>query len=120
MYIERSSNNHGKIVFVSFERTDLTQISNILFYYNSLSSLTNDSLKAMGRFRIELLLADKTWSTRYNIRKIDQYSNSSTDWTKLCLSFTVQNYGIKLIYDEIDSAHGDMCFGNITITHSSF
>ena len=31
-YIETSSNNHGKNVFVSFERTDVIQLSNITFY----------------------------------------------------------------------------------------
>ena len=43
MYIETSSNNHGNIVFVSFERTDIIQISNITFYYNRFSILTNNS-----------------------------------------------------------------------------
>ena len=118
MYIETSSNNHGSKVFVSFERTDIIQISNITFYYNRYSILTNNSLKVMGLFRIQLLLEDNTWSTRYNIPKNDRYSESSTDWTKLSLNFTEQNYGIKLIYDEIDTAHADMCFLNITITHS--
>ena len=33
MYIETSSNNHGNIVFVSFERTGIIQISNITNYY---------------------------------------------------------------------------------------
>ena len=51
MYIETSSNNHGSNVFVSFERTDTIQTSNITFYYNRYSILTNDSLKSMGRFR---------------------------------------------------------------------
>ena len=65
MYIETSSNNRGhERVFVSFERTHIIQISNISFYYNRYSILTNDSLKSMGRFRIELLLEDNTWSTR--------------------------------------------------------
>ena len=32
MYIETSSNNHGNNVFVSFEQTDIIQISNITFY----------------------------------------------------------------------------------------
>ena len=119
MYIETSSNNHGhERVFVSWERTDIIQISNITFYYNRFSILTNDSLKSMGRFRIQLLLEDNTWSTRYNIPKNDRYSDSSTDWSKLSLNFTVENYGIRLIYDEIDTAHADMCFSNITITHS--
>ena len=32
MYIETSSNNHGPNVFVSWERTDFIQITNITFY----------------------------------------------------------------------------------------
>ena len=82
MYIETSSINYGhEIVLVSFERTDVTQISNITFCYNRFSVLTNKSKKSMGRFRIQLLLEDNTWSTRYNIPKNDRYSNSSTQWT---------------------------------------
>ena len=116
MYIETSSSNHGNNVFVSFERIDIIQITNITFYYNRFSILTNDSLKSMGRFRIQLLLEDNIWSTRYNIPKNDRYSDTSTDWTLVSLNFTEENYGIKLIYDEIDTAHADMCFSNITIT----
>ena len=118
MYIETSSNNHGhERIFVSWERTDIIQISNITLYYNRFSILTNDSKKSMGRFRIELLLEDNTWSTRYNIPKNDRYSDSSTQWTLVNLNFTVENYGIRLVYDQIDTAHADMCFSNITITH---
>ena len=72
----------------------------------------------MGRFRIQLLLQDNTWSTRYNIPKNDRYSDNSTDCRLVSLNFTVENYGIILIYDQIDSPHADMCFSNITITHS--
>ena len=104
MYLETSSNNHGNNVFVSWERTDIIQISNITFYYNRFSIFINDSLKAMGRFRIQLLLEDNTWSTRYNLPKNDRYSHTSTQWTKLSLNFTEKNHGIKLIYDEIDSS----------------
>ena len=32
MYMETSSGNKGKNVFVSFERTDIIQVSNITFY----------------------------------------------------------------------------------------
>ena len=71
----------------------------------------------MGRFRIQLLLKDNTWSTRYKIPKNDRYSDSSSAWTKLSLGFTEEKYGIKLIYDEISTPHADMCFSNITITH---
>ena len=120
MYIETSSNNHGNKIFVSFERTDIIQISNITFYYNRFSILTNDSKKSMGRFRIQLLLEDNTWSTRYNIPKNDRYTDSSTQWTLVNLNFTIENYGIRLIYDQIDTPHADMCISNITITHSVY
>ena len=120
MYIETSSNNHGPNVFVSWERTDIIQISNITFYYNRFSILTNDNFKKMGRFRIQFLLDDNTWSTEYTIDKITQYSDSESEWKLLNLDFTVENYGIKLILDQVDTAHSDMCFSNITITHSVY
>ena len=120
MHIETSSFNHSNIVFFSFERTDFIQISKITFYYSRFSILTTVSFKSMGRFRIHLLLEDITWSTGYNIPKNDRYSDSSTDWTKLRLNFTVEKYGVKLIFDEIDGAHSDMCFSNITITHTLY
>ena len=74
----------------------------------------------MGRFRIQLLLEDNTWSTKYNIPKNDRYSNTSTEWTLVSLNFTVESYGNKLIYDQMDTAHADMCFSIKTITHSVF
>ena len=121
MYIETSSSNHGhNRVFVSWERTDIIQITNITFYYNRFSILTNDSLKAMGRFRIQLLLKDDTWNTQYTIAKNTQYNTTSTEWTLLNLDFTVENFGIKLIYDQIDKPDADMCFSNITISHSVY
>ena len=64
IYSETSSNIHVNNVFASFERTDNIQISNKTFYYNRFSILTTDSLKAMGRLRIQLLLEHNTWSTR--------------------------------------------------------
>ena len=104
MYIETSSNNHGhERVFLSFERSDIIQFSIITFFYIRYSTSTNDLKKSMGRFRLQLLLPDNTWSTRYNIPKNDRYSNTSTQWTKLSLNFTVKNYGINLIYDQRDT-----------------
>ena len=121
MYIETSSGNSGSDnVFVSRERTDIIRIINITFYYNRFSFLTTDSLEWIGRFRIQLLLGDNTWSTQYFMPKNDQYSVNSTDWTLVNLKFTVKNYGIKLIYYQIDTAHADMCFSNIAITHSVY
>ena len=74
----------------------------------------------MGRLKIQLLLSDSTWSTGYTIDKNTQFNDTSTDWTLLNLDFTQENYGIKLIYDQIESAHADMGFSNITITHSVY
>ena len=74
----------------------------------------------MGRFGSQLLLEDNAWGTRYNIPKNDRYSGSSTDSTLVSLNCLLENYGIKLIYDEIDTPHADLCFSNITITHSVF
>ena len=70
--------------------------------------------------RIQLLLDDKTWSTQYTTAKNTQYSDNSTDWALISLDFTVENYGIKLILDQIDTPHSDLCFSNITITHSLY
>ena len=76
----------------------------------------------MGRFRNQLLLEDNTWSTQYTIHKNDRYSDTSIDWTLVNLYFIIEiyGYGIKLIDDETDSAHADMCFSKITITHSVY
>ena len=74
----------------------------------------------MGRFRIQLILEDNTWSSQYTIAKNTQYSGNSTDWTLLNLDFTIENFGIKLVYDQIGKPHADICFSNITITHSVY
>ena len=120
MYLETSSNNHGNNVFVSCERIDIIQVSNITFYYNRFSILTDDFLKSMGRFRIQLLFEDNTWSTRYKIATNDRYSDTSTQWTLVNLNFTEENYGIRLIYDQKDTPHANICFSKITIEHSIF
>ena len=121
MYIETSSNNHGhERVSVGWEGIDIVQITNITYFYNRFSILTNLSLMSMGRFRIQLLLVNNTWSTQYNKPKSDQNSTLSTDWTLVNLNFTVENYGITLIYDQISLAHAGMCFSNVTITHSVY
>ena len=74
MYIETSSNNQTSNVFVSWERTDIIQITNITFYYNRFSILTDDNLKNLGHFRIQLLLEDDLWTTQYTIAKNSQYN----------------------------------------------
>ena len=120
MFIETSSNNSGSNnVFVSWERTDIIQVTNITLYYNRFST-SDSNLRGIGRFRIQILLEDNTWSTQYTNVKSTQYNSTSTEWTLLNLDFAVENYGIKLIYDQIDTAHADMCFSNITITHSVY
>ena len=119
MYIETSSNNNGNYVYVTWEITDIIQITNISFYYNRFS-ISDVNLGAMGRFKIQLLLENNTWTTQFIINENDQYSNNSTDWKLLNLYFTIENYGRKLVYDRIKSAHADMSFSNIMITHSVY
>ena len=118
MYIETSSNNKGEKVFCSWERTDLIHISNITFYYNRFTTQSID-YRRMGRFRIQIL-KNNAWETIYTIEKNTELTELSTDWILLNLDITDDNYGIKLIYDQIESAHADMCFSNIMITHSIF
>ena len=74
----------------------------------------------MGRFRVQLIIGNDTWSTQYTMPKNNQYSKSSTDWTLLNLDFTVENYGRKIIYDQKDTAQADMCFSINTKTHSVY
>ena len=55
MYIETSSNNTGKNVFVSWERTDIIQITNITFYYNRIS-ISDNNLRGIGRIRFPIIV----------------------------------------------------------------
>ena len=58
-----------KISLLAMNELTLFQNSSVSFYYNRLPILTNDSIKTMGHFRVQLLLNGKIWSTRYNIPK---------------------------------------------------
>ena len=80
--------------------------------------MTDDNLKNEGTFRFQLLLETIVWSTQYTIAKNTQYSDKSTNWTVLNLDCTVENYGIKLILDQIITSDSDKCFSNITIIYS--
>ena len=105
--------------FVSFERIDIIQITNIAFYQNRFSS-RDLNLRAMGCFKIQLLLAENTWSILYDIHKNDHYSNSSTGWSLVSLNFTVESYATKIKCDQTYTALADLCCSNITITHSVY
>ena len=119
MYIEASQNNRGSAyVFIPFKRTIFIQTINNNFSYNRFPA--DGVHKSKGRFRFQLLSSDKTWSTRYNIPKINRHSNSSTQWTPVSFVFHIENYGIKLFYGQIDKALADMCFSNNSKTHSVF
>ena len=65
------------------------------------------------------ILRNGTWETIYIIEISTDFKTLYTDWVLLNLDNTQDNYGIKLIYDEIESSHSDMCFSNTMITHSS-
>ena len=74
----------------------------------------------MGRFRIQILLEDNSWSTIHNINKDSQNSNGSTVWHFFDLDITQENYGAKFIFDQIPTAHSDMKFSNIILFHSVY
>ena len=122
MYIETSANNHNSSnddVLVSFERTDIIHISNITFYYNRYSISTANK-RNMGKLEIQLL-RNGVWQTEYTMGKDTNFSALSTDWTLLNMNIISQpNYGIKIVYSGINTAHADMCFSDINITHSIF
>ena len=118
MFVESSGNNHGaNHISVSRERSDIIHISNIKFYYNRFST-SDSNLRGMGRFRLQILLEDNTWSTIYNINR--QHSNGSTVWHLFDVDITQENYGVKFNYDQTPRAHADMSFSNIIITHSVY
>ena len=73
----------------------------------------------MGRFRIQISY-NNAWNTQYTKPKKSQFTNSSIDWTLVNINFTGEDYGIKLIYDQIETPHAEMCFSNITIKHSVY
>ena len=74
----------------------------------------------MGKLDIQLL-RNGSWESYYVIEKNTDFSIDATTWTLLNLDITSQpNYGIKILYSGINSAHADMGFSNISITHSIF
>ena len=119
MYLETSGVNHGEGTYAILTRTDIIQVTNISFYYNRYS-ISDANLRAMPRFRIQILLENGSWDNKYTIGKNSQFSNTSTEWTLLSLDFTQDNYGIRLLFDRIDTAHADMCLSNISITHTLY
>ena len=64
----------------------------------------------MGRIRIQLLLEDNAWNTRYDQPKNDRYCDSTTQSTKPSSLFTEENYGINLLYDQRETSCTDKCF----------
>ena len=74
----------------------------------------------MGKFKIQLQLSDNTWSTRYEISDFDRFSSSSTQWRLVNSNFNIENYGIKLLQDQVDTTQTDICFSIIMLTNSVF
>ena len=101
MYVETNGNNFGQNNFCSWERIDIIQISTVTFYYNRFS--IQGDFRAMGRIRIQILTKDNVWLTKFNINKNEEFSTLSSDWIILNLNITDENYGVKFLYDEIDS-----------------
>ena len=121
IYIETSGSNHhnSNDVFVSFERTDILHINNITFYYNRFS-ISNPAKRNMSKFEVQLL-RNSVWETEYTIDKNTNFSTLSTNWTLLNMNTISQpNYGVKLVYSDINSPHADKCFSDINISHTIF
>ena len=122
MDIESSGNNHdiaNDDVWVSWERTDIIDISSITFYHNRFS--TSDAAKRnMGRLDIQLL-RNGNWQIEFTIEKNTNFSIDESTWTLLNMIIISQpNYRIKLLYSGLNSAHSDMGVSNISLTHSFF
>ena len=105
MHIETSGNNYGPNVYVSFERRDILLrdillITNITFYYNRYSA---GNSKSLGRFRIELLLLNGQWHSKYIKAKNTDYSTTSTEWTLVNSDFIESNCSNNMVYDERDT-----------------
>ena len=116
-YIETSSKYFEPGVFVSFERTDISQTSNIIFCCKRLSAKNNISTK-----HVEIKYCYRT-SHRHSKCLIDKhtnYSSTSTVWCLINNDFTETNYGNKMVYDQVDTTLADMCFSKIMVTHSVF
>ena len=69
MYLESSANNNGDNTYVKLIRTDIIQITNISFYYNRFS-ISDENLRAMPIFRIQLLLENGNWKKNIQLKKI--------------------------------------------------
>ena len=78
MYVGRSSIKLGLGVFVSFERSDFFQISNISFYSKRFSTPTSNAPVCMRTFR-KYLSRGRTWQTRYTL---EESLGSSSKWTE--------------------------------------
>ena len=50
--------------------------------------------------------------------KNTNYSVTSEEWTLINIVFIEGNNSVRLVLDQTDTAHADMCFSNIMITHS--
>ena len=72
------------------ERTDIIHISNITFYYNRYS-ISNESLRNMGKLDIQLL-RNGSWESFYIIDKNTEFSVDATDldFIKFRYNFTTQ------------------------------
>ena len=119
MYLETSGVHNGDGTYAILTRTDIIQITNISFYYNRFS-ISDEDLRAMPRFRIQILSQNNEWENKYTIEKNSQYSATSIEWSLLNLDITQENYGIRLIFDRISTSHADMCLSNISITHTLY
>ena len=75
MYIKTGENFFGSKVFVSFQRTGISQIGNTTFHFNRYSDSTKNN-RAMGRFRVQKFFFGQ-WNTNIMSGENSSYSSTS-------------------------------------------
>ena len=64
------------------------------------------------------MLPNGQWPSKNINANITDYSTTSTDWSLWNFDFTEANFGIRLVYEEIDTKLAGICISNTTITIS--
>ena len=72
----------------------------------------------MAGLRTQFIIPIGHWYSKFIVAKTTNYSTISTDWNLVNIDFTEKKYGVKILYDELDSALADMCFSNNLIIPS--
>ena len=82
-----------------------------------MKSFSIGNSKAARRFRIHILLLNGQSFSKFTVTEKTNYSDNSIDWSFINIDFTESTYGIRLVYDQIDTSSADIRFSNFTLAH---